>query len=414
MENLESQLKELMLDENFTSLQTLTSEEVNLMEILGVAHRELQHSNFLAWLFNPNGSHGLDDFAIKEFIKLYFRDNQFADLGRQAGLSVFEFVGLDFSDLEIKREHKNIDLILLSRKNGFCIVVENKIYSTEGRNQLRKYRDWIESEYCDFKYRIYIYLSLFEQAISEEEQEYYLQIDYQHVVKVIEQALRNRNVPDKTRFVLEQYLQTLKSMLNENEEIERIATDLYKRYQPAFDLVYKYVKSNNTTLLRNNNLIQLVKTEPSLVLLSSEKSFAYVKFRQVFLEELLPKLKEHGIVSQEYSLNGNLVFQCEFVVRPDSITFNIHLGPGEQKTRELLYQFFLRHQTFFDKVAKKKELRPQWHVLYSKEIIAKAEFQKSLEGDNIDINALIEERFRALLVNELPRMEAIFRSAVAD
>lgn len=80
MQEIENQLKELILDEDFTNLQNLASEEVNLMEILGVAHRELQHSNFLAGLFNPNESHNLDDFAVKEFIKLYYQENQFEDL----------------------------------------------------------------------------------------------------------------------------------------------------------------------------------------------------------------------------------------------------------------------------------------------------------------------------------------------
>lgn len=411
MEEIESQLKELILDENFTDLQTLTSEEVNLMEILGVAHRELQHSNFLAWLFNPNESHTLGDFAIKEFIKLYFRENQFQDLGLHTRLSVFDFVDLDFSDLEIRREYKNIDLILLSEKNGFCIVVENKIYSTEGRNQLRKYRTWVESEYPNFKYRIYIYLSLFEQGISEEEQEYFLQLDYSHIVKVIEQILKSRGLAEKNRFVFEQYLQTLKSMLNQNEEIERIAENLYRKYQPAFDLVFKYAKPSGDGLVRNNDLIRLVKSQPQLELLSSERSYAYVKFRPTFLKELLPTLKERGIVSKEYQLEGNLVFQCEFVVGKETILFNIHLGPGDAATRRLLYQFYLKHDHFFDKVSKKKELSPQWHLLYSKQIVSKAEFQRSLEDGGNELKVIIEKQFKSVIENELARVESIFREA---
>lgn len=54
--NVETELKELMLDEDFTSLQNLVNEEVNLMDILRVSHKELQHSNFLAWFFNPTES----------------------------------------------------------------------------------------------------------------------------------------------------------------------------------------------------------------------------------------------------------------------------------------------------------------------------------------------------------------------
>ncbi len=103
----EIELKELMLDEDFTSLQNLVNEEVNLMDILRVSHKELQHSNFLAWFFNPTESHNLGDFALKEFIKIYFKENQFQNLGNETGLSVFDFVQLDFDDLEIRREYKN-------------------------------------------------------------------------------------------------------------------------------------------------------------------------------------------------------------------------------------------------------------------------------------------------------------------
>jgi hypothetical protein len=238
----ETELKELMLDEDFTSLQNLVNEEVNLMDILRVSHKELQHSNFLAWFFNPTESHNLDDFALKEFIKIYFKENQFQNLGNETGLSVFDFVQLDFDDLEIRREYKNIDLIFLSRKNEFCIVIENKIYSPEKKGQLEKYRKLIESEYPDFKHKIYIYLSLYDQQISESEQDNYVQLNYEHIIKLIEQVISSQRLKlaDKTRFVFEQYLQTLKSMLNKNEEIEKVAQQLYKKYKSAFDLVFKY------------------------------------------------------------------------------------------------------------------------------------------------------------------------------
>ena len=62
--------------------------------------------------------------------------------------------------------------------------------------------------------------------------------------KILKQSA---NLAEKTKFVLEQYLQTLKSMLNENKEIEDIAKKLYKRYKSAFDLVFKYSTPNDTS-----------------------------------------------------------------------------------------------------------------------------------------------------------------------
>ena len=40
-----------------------------LFDILGVARQENPHSNFLAWLLDPNESHGMNDFAIKRFLE---------------------------------------------------------------------------------------------------------------------------------------------------------------------------------------------------------------------------------------------------------------------------------------------------------------------------------------------------------
>ncbi len=407
MQEIEGELKELVLDEDFTNLQNLASEEVNLMEILGVAHRELQHSNFLAWLFNPNESHNLGDFAIKEFIKLYYRENQFEDLGLQTKLSVFDFIHLDFDDLEIKREHKNIDLILLSKKNEFCIVIENKIYSTEGKGQLKKYRSWIEEEFPNFKYKIYIFLSLFEQDISEEEQDFYVRLTYLHIVKLLEQIIHNKGLIDKNRFVFEQYLQTLKSMLNENKEIEEIAQQLYKKYQPAFELVFKYAKTTERGLLGNNNLLELINQEPSIRL--SKHNNSYIYFQPNFLYDLLPKLKENGFVLQDDDLIGNYVLSFQFSVRRNQINFECYIGFGNQQTREKLYEMYIKRSDFFQKVARRKSLSPQWHLAYQKSVVSKAEFEKNVEEGEFDFNQLIKERFKEIISKELPKIEQIFR-----
>lgn len=406
MEEIENQLKELILDEDFTNLQNLASDEVNLMEILGVAHRELQHSNFLSWLFNPNESHNLGDFAVKEFIKLYYRENQFADLGLQTKLSVFDFVQLDFDDLEIRREYKNIDLILLSKKNEFCIVIENKIYSGEGKGQLKKYRELIEKEYPDFKHKIYIFLSLFEQNITEEEQDYYVQLDYIHIVKLIEQVIQRKGLKDKSRFVFEQYLQTLKSMLNQNKEIEEVAQKLYKKYKSAFDLVFQYAKTDG--LIGNNQILELIRNETKITPYNSSKS--YIRFHPNFLFEILPKMKEIGFVPNEFIFTDNYIFHFEFQIRRDFINFCIYVGEGNQVVRKNLYELFLRNSDVFSKVKQWKELTQKWHQSFKKEIVKKSEFDKFLEDGSFDLQNLIEKRFRELIDKDLVKIEQIFRT----
>ncbi|MBN8588437.1 MAG: PD-(D/E)XK nuclease family protein [Rhodothermia bacterium] len=400
----ETELKELMLDEDFTSLQNLVNEEVNLMDILRVSHKELQHSNFLAWFFNPTESHNLGEFALKEFIKIYFKENQFQNLGNETGLSVFDFVQLDFEDLEIRREYKNIDLIFLSRKNEFCIVIENKIYSQEKKGQLEKYRKFIESEYPDFKHKIYIYLSLEDQEISESEQDYYVKLNYGHIIRLVEQVISSQRLKlaDKTKFVFEQYLQTLKSMLNKNEEIEKVAQQLYKKYKSAFDLVFKYTTSTKSNEI--SNIIQnLIANEKSIRPFQGNKT--YVRFQPNYFYENLDALKTYGLISDNDDFTNNWMFLFEFNVRNSQVTFDCKIGQGEQEKREKIYELYKKHNDIFTKVVKANGLlRPQWHQAFQKNILSKSEIEKYLENDSNDIQPIIEKRFRELIDKDLPKL----------
>lgn len=403
---IENELKELMLDDDFTSLQNLVNEEVNLMEILGVSRKELQHSNFLAWFFNPSGNHNLGDFALKEFIKIYFRENQLNDLGNKSGLSVFDFVQLDFFDLEIRREYKNIDLIFLSPQNKFCMVIENKIYSAEKQGQLKKYRDLIETEYPDFNHKIYIFLSLEEQQISESEQDHYIQLDYNHIIKLIEQVITSQRLrlADKTRFVFEQYLQTLKSMLNMNEDIEKIAHQLYKKYKSAFDLVFKYAvpTDNNEIYEKVQNLIN---NEPTIKPFHSGKS--YIRFQPQYLQQNIHKLRQAGLISKSDDLTDNWMFLFEFNMRNNQVTFDCKIGEGDQDKREKLYEIYKKHRDVFTKVVKTNELlRPRWHQAFQKPMLTKKELENFYEQENNNILLLIEKRFKELIDKDIPKLMA--------
>jgi hypothetical protein len=387
----------LILDEDFTSLQNLSSEEVNLMDILKVSKKELQHSNFLAWFFDPKGSHNINDFALKEFIKIYFKQNEGRNLGNATGLSVFDFVHLDFDDLEIRREEKNIDLILLSRKNEFCIVIENKIHAGEGKGQLEKYKTYIEYKYPNYKHKIYIFLSLEDQEISDSGKKHYVQLNYDHIIKLLEQVLTSRRLKlaEKTKFVFEQYLQTLKSMLNKNEEIEKIAQNLYKKYRSAFDLVLKYAGSREI-----GDIIEgLIKNEKNIELNKSTKSC--VSFIPNELSINIDSLKKYGLFSEADKLNELFLF--EFNLRNDQVIFQFSIGPGEQTSREKIYGAFKNNGKAFNN-STKKELSNKWHQVFKKEILSKIEVRQYLDDEKSEIGQHVESRFRELIEKYLPNL----------
>ena len=105
---LSERLKAIEKDFDFEKLE-LNLKLPNIFRILKISKAEIRHSNFLAWLLNPNESHNLKDTFLKHFL---------------LDISV-DFDTLDLQELEIRREWKNIDLLILSSK--FLVCIENKV-----------------------------------------------------------------------------------------------------------------------------------------------------------------------------------------------------------------------------------------------------------------------------------------------
>ena len=99
-------------------------EHFNLFAVIERTHYEHDHSNVLAWLLNPAEAHGLNDAFLKAFVKAVFDE----DLGSTTGLVV-------------KREYKHCDIVVW-RRADWVLVIENKVDSTQGKGQLKKYAQY--------------------------------------------------------------------------------------------------------------------------------------------------------------------------------------------------------------------------------------------------------------------------------
>jgi len=287
-------------------------------------------------------------------------------------------------------------------------MIENKIYATESKGQLKKYRQYIEKQYPNYKHKIFIYLSLFEQEISENENRYYVKLTYQHIKKLLTQILDNESIAivKNTNFVLTQYIQTLKSLMNENEKIEKIAKDLYKKYKSAFDLVYKYAHPNSSTYVPHN-LIELIKNSPTIRPFKTSKT--YIRFQPNFLYKNIEQLRKKGLINKTDTLEDNWLFLFEFHVTKTYIYFDMKIGEySSQSSRKSLYTLFKNHPEIFNKVQRANDkLSPSWHIAFQKKILTTSEYNQYLEGEDTSIDDKINLRFKELIEIDLPKIESV-------
>ena len=91
----------------------------NIFEAIGSIRRELRHSDFLKFIFDPSENHGLGGYALKEFLKYIIKKNKsFLDI------SVIDVDTYDLSDTELRREWKNIDILAVSNINKLIVCIE--------------------------------------------------------------------------------------------------------------------------------------------------------------------------------------------------------------------------------------------------------------------------------------------------
>ncbi|ALM58424.1 MULTISPECIES: PD-(D/E)XK nuclease family protein [Staphylococcus] len=67
MDNDEKLLVEFLKDVDILNEIEANVDNFNVFEILGTINTEIRHSNMLAWLFNPNEVHGLNDLFINNY-----------------------------------------------------------------------------------------------------------------------------------------------------------------------------------------------------------------------------------------------------------------------------------------------------------------------------------------------------------
>ena len=156
--SIDAQVKELeqfvFNNETLEKLESIV-DKFNIFSSLGIINQEIRHSNFLAWLLDPNETHNVSDYFTTRFLKLatYNKTEQSPDL------SLFDIETLDLTKVQVLREWNNIDVLLVDDDQKLVCVIENKVDSKEHSNQLTKYRKVIESNYPDYK-KLYVYLTV--------------------------------------------------------------------------------------------------------------------------------------------------------------------------------------------------------------------------------------------------------------
>lgn len=298
----------------------------NLFNVLRIDHVEIRHSNVLAWLLTPSESHGLGPTFLRRFLSRLLMEND----GAHVSLSPAQVELMSFNDVEVLREWQNIDILAHSQANGWCLLIENKIHSGEGKGQLLRYLDRVKRDFpgCQI---IPVYLTLegddpSEAAINAG----YLPMSHAQVLELAEQIIdQNRSrIPDDAQVLLDHYLTTLRRLTMQDQELVDLCKAIYRKHRQAIDLIVEYGTTSSIMEAVAREIPRLVDCE-----FSRPVSIAF-RFLPAAVGKCLPSQDVNGWLALPRPVP--LICSCRYEKKAAQLRMSLIVGPladGEKRSR---------------------------------------------------------------------------------
>lgn len=208
----------------------------NIFDALGIARAEIRHSNFLAWLLDPAESHGQGDLFLKALLMDLARHAR--EQGLAPSLSPVHLDGADMGNVEIRREWKNIDLLIVSVEPSIVIVIENKIDSAEHSDQLQRYERTVAAEFPG-QPALFVFLTPGGSRASDNRWVSYSYADVHRVLSRVRRTNSGSVGPDVAAF-LDHYLRLIEGRMMEDPQIAELCRRIYKNHRAAIDLIVEH------------------------------------------------------------------------------------------------------------------------------------------------------------------------------
>jgi len=236
------ELYDLISSDDFRQLH-IELGRFNPFQVLAIENAEIRHSNVLAWLLNPNETHGLRDSILRGVIGHVVISNDLTPEEFELENTYFA----DFNDAEVSREWHNIDILVVSESTETVVIIENKVLSDESKDQLSNYYNSVSSTYPSFRI-LPIFLTMDGHEAKNDSR--YLGLSHRDVVEVISSELQanSARIPLEIETFINQYLEVVRRLLGMDEKVEKLCRRILSEHSVAIKTIMEVAQSKRYAL----------------------------------------------------------------------------------------------------------------------------------------------------------------------
>jgi hypothetical protein len=359
--------------------------QFNIFEALGAVRQEVRHSDFLAFLLDPNQSHGLGDAFLKRLLQRALSTTD------QSAVSVtpVDVDCWDLSELQVQREWSNIDILLTDEPSKLVVVIENKILSGEHSDQLARYRRTVQEKFPGRNF-LCLFLSPDGDPPSDPS---YLPVGYDTVCEIIEELAASRvaTLGADVRTLMTNYTQMLRRHIVSESEIAQLCRRIYQKHKAAIDLIVEHRPDRHAEI--REFLEGIIKATAGVV--PDQSSKAYIRFCPAEWDQYA-ELKE----GQGWTKSRRMLM-FEFENYEDYLKLKLVIGPGPQATRQRLFDFAQKDGALLKPAF--KALPSTWCTIYVRSFFRGKDLQ---DADGETIKKHIEKHWSEFVASDLPKITA--------
>ena len=232
----------LVANPDFETLSARLS-SFNIFNVLKIAEWEIRHSNVLAWLLDPQETHGLGDRFLRRFLSRLLLDRD----DFHVPFSAVDLELMPLENIEVLREERGIDVVVLCRGAvRWSLLIENKIRAGEAEGQLGRYRREVE-ELNPAAPVLPVYLTVDgDEPSADGKLAGFVPVSYGQVIDISGPIIeQNRSrIPPAAALLLDDWLTVLGRLTMKDQALIDLCRQIYRRHRDALELIVTYGKTS--------------------------------------------------------------------------------------------------------------------------------------------------------------------------
>ena len=331
----------------------------NIFETIGAVRQELRHSDFLSFILNPSEKHSLGDGFLKHFLK------QILVNLKDPPINAVEIDVANLSDSEVRREWRNIDILVHSPSNKLVCAVENKVGSQEHTDQTKRYRETLSQEFPDHEH-VLIFLT---PEGDQSKDPAWIPCSYSQIADLVDEICNayKSTIGTDINTLMRHYSDAIRRHVVSSSEIAELCRKVYRRHKGALDLIFEHRPDLQMELF--DYLKSLISESGSHGIELDHSTKSEIRFADVKLDEIPGQMAGKG-----WTPSGRILLY-EFRNNQTSLSLKFLIGPGDQEIRKTIFDCAKWHKGIFKVIGS----RPgeKWTQIYKRDILKFKEYQET-------------------------------------